>query len=224
MEKSSRGSLRRMPTLREDGRCFICFIDNSRSMRDTKIGSQSLFSLQVQETNRLIRALKVGKTRLRTWVLFVTFDGALEPGWQPLMDVHPLEEAKIPIANCSPVLDLLASVLDTFEMLVQLATGKLTCTMMLATDGLDGITLGGKPCSISVATVNSVRSRIDRFFASGFIANALAIGPDGGDEVSSFFSSLGFPNQSIHRSGLDPKALRRAFKDLSESSLEGLDQ
>jgi len=187
------------------------------------VGGRSLFSVQVEETNKLLYALKLGKQRNKTWVLLVTFNGAIHPGWQPLSSVDYLDAEQLSESRCSPILDLLAGICDICEGLVVASEGfDIRCGMMIATDGLDGFTVESTAYPVSISTVEEVHYRVKRFCDSGYFAYALAIGPDGGDEVASFFDSLGFSKAFIGKAGLDPQGLRRAFADMSESSLQGL--
>lgn len=225
MATSRRAVLNSIPVIESGGRYFIALIDNSRSMHETKIGEQSLFSLQIEQINTLLTALKTGKKRDDTHVLLVTFDGALDPGWQPLMDVHYLNESAIPESNCSPILDILGGILDTLELvaITGIDAGKdVKCSMLVVTDGLDGFNVGSRAFPVSVSTVAQIRKRMERHYKSGYVANALAIGPDGGKAVTDFFLSVGFNSKSIVSSELDPQKLRRAYEDVSESSFRDL--
>jgi hypothetical protein len=191
----------------------------------TTIGDESLFSLQISEVNRTLRALKAGTLGDKTWVLLVNFHGAIHPGWQPREDVAELEVSAIQQSKFSPVLDLLGGILDHLKGLVSDATEegtRIRCAIMIATDGLDGIEIDSVAYPISSSKVEDIRPRVTEFSARDFQLNALAIGPDGGKRVASFFKSLGIDDMCLVKSGLDHKALLKAFDDHSRSSLRGL--
>jgi hypothetical protein len=222
---SQTGRLVRKPEISADYRYLVGFLDNSPSTVETKVGEESLFSLQVSEMNRTLRALKAGKLGDKTWVLLVTFNGALFPGWQPLEDVPEIQASAIQQSKSSPVLDMMGGIFDAFKELVVDATEegvRIRCAVMIATDGLDGVEIDSTAYPVSSSGVEDIQPRVAEFTARGFQLNALAMGADGGKKVASFFSSLGIDNSCIIKSGLDRKALLKAFDDHSRSSLRGL--
>jgi hypothetical protein len=225
MSSSVNGQLVRKPELSADYRYLVVFLDNSPSTVQTKIGGESLFSLQVSEANRTLKALKAGKLGEKTWVLLVSFNGVLSPGWQPLEDVPEIEPSAIAQSASSPVLDMLGGVFDAFKELVADATEegvRIRCAVMIATDGLDGVEIDSTAYPVSCSRAEHIRPRIADFTARGFQMNALAMGADGGKKVASFFRSLGLEDTCIIKSGLDRSALLKAFDDHSRSSLRGL--
>lgn len=215
----------RKPELSADYRYLVVFLDNSPSTVQTKVGEESLFSLQVSEANRTLRALKAGKLGDKTWVLLVNFNGVISPGWQPLEDVPEIKASAVEQSVSSPVLDMLGGIFDTFTGLVADATEegvRIRCAVMIATDGLDGIEINSTAYPVSTSRVEDIRPRVKDFTARGFQLNALAMGADGGKKVAAFFSSVGVDSTCIIKSGLDRKALLKAFDDHSRSSLRGL--
>jgi hypothetical protein len=214
-----------VPPLKAGARYFIMLIDNSASMRDTALDNgDSLFDLQVREMNAMLSALKRATNLRSLWVLRADFSGALGP-WTTIDRTPYFERAPQHFVSATPLLDILAGCLDALEFMAQAAQGaRIQCGITLATDGLDGVTSSrgvSFPCSRTEEY--EVKERLALFTKSGFIANALAIGPDNGDRVFDYLSKLGFPTYGIRKSGLDPQALRRAFHEISDSSFRGLE-
>jgi hypothetical protein len=207
------------PRMVQDGRYLIYLIDNSPSARSTVVGDDTLFGLQVREFNRFLDAIKQGANHARTWVLVVTFQGALEPGWQRLEDVEKLKPEEIPTSACSPVIDLVAGLFDLAEVLVANARSRIFCAIFLATDGLDGVCINGKDYPVSITTADEVKLRAERFYDSNFLANAVATGADGGEMVTKFLRSLGFREQNIFPVGLNASDLRRVVMDATDQTM-----
>lgn len=214
-----------LPPLNAGARYFILLIDNSASMRDTALKSgESLFDLQIREMNAMLSALKRAKSLRSLWVLRADFSGALGP-WTTIDRTPYFGKTAQRFVSASPLLDILAGCLDTLEHMAQVAAGtRIQCGLTLATDGLDGVSSSqGRSFACSRTEESEVRERLKLFNDSGFIANALAIGPDDGQRVFDYLASLGFPRYGIRKSGLDPQALRRAFDEISDSSFRGLE-
>ena len=219
--------IRKLPgPIVDNGSYFVVLLDTSRSMRETRVAAEeTLFSLQLAQVNSFGTALFKGKNNDKMQLLFVHFDGVVAQGWTPLAELPRLKDEDLPESACSPVLDTLSAALELFEKIKIEAMKKqaaVNCGLLVVTDGLDGITIGDRSYPISVRGVEDVRKQIARFQARDYHAHALAIGSDGGAEVSDFFLKLGFEPDLIFKSGLNESELRKQFNVASQSLVSDL--
>lgn len=216
--------VRTMPEFKTDRRYLAYLLDNSESMHKTYVGGESLFSLQVQQANTLLKALKVSRAKSNLWVLMVTFDGVLGEGWQPLMRWGNIDGRKLSVAKSSPIHDRIGGLVSHFDELRKIGGrhgSDPKCYMMVTTDGLDGYEAGSQTHPVSGLSIEELAARVRTFNQNG-VANVLAIEAQGSKKVSAFFERAGFEPSRILSTDADQSALRKAFQTMTDSTLREL--
>lgn len=216
--------LSEMPLLEDGHRYVVIFLDNSESMHKTRVGDETLFALQMQQSNSLLKALKVSQDAHRIWVMVVTFDGVLDQGWKLLLEWGNIDGTKLSKAKCSPIHDRIGAIILHLETLRKAAVREgcnIDRFLMVTTDGLDGYEAVGQTHQVSGLLLEELADLVQGP-GSKVTANVLAIETPGSKRVSEFFEKAGFRPGSILSADADQKALREAFATMTASSLRQL--
>lgn len=226
MSATTKGRSLLPKSIQEGSTFFACLLDNSRSMYQTKLANgQSLFEMQVQEVNTFLTALTRSRHAQKTQVLLVTLHGVAFHGWRFIREIPVLDVESFRESSCSPIDDVLKGIASLMKSIKEESTTRgvnVNGCIYIVTDGLDGITIAGKPQRVSVTPVQNVASAIEEVALHGFSSHALACDESGGADLKAALQQRGVPSEHIFTSGLDESQLRKQFNVLSLSSLGGL--